>query len=465
MRHHPHFATLSVVRYLRKSVKGPARVQPAGKSRLIGWHAIAGAIVLCLVAGDALRSYLTVVWQLEEVASTAEILATVRVDQITSGNSPSDSPNRTVLGRAELLVLRAYPPSALLPGQHLQLEYEQRPDGNLTPSGPDVPPLHIGSIFVVPLKPNPTPDRGAWRLIADEGIGTVIPAIEHQVPFPAQPKNKREYLLQEVAAALAAGSPAETVREASYLAHQTTNGYAPEIMELLDSPVNGNTERWALIAASLVSALGIPRPTIADFISGRYDASVQSGPGSLAEFSVRRVARSDDGKRQLIHQFLNLSDLNEWGTGPALQEFAQSPLLVKELRSMLQDQRPGSLYVAYDVLKAGQSGIATTAVNTAFAYVNGASHRRSDLQAACWVIRDFSTDKQYAEFITDIKGYQYRDQKRYDELWRNTIWSDNERERAVLDILRADQRADSSGIRYRDIATSELARLDSLKRP
>jgi hypothetical protein len=179
--------------------------------------------------------------------------------------------------------------------------------------------------------------------------------------------------------------------------------------------------------------------------------------------SIRRIAKSSDGKEKLIRQFLNLSDLVEWGTGIALQEFVQAPSLVAELRSMLRSHRPGSLYVAYDVMKAGQHSIVATAMDAAFSYVKGASTRRPDIQAACWAIRDFGTDAQFKEFLDVIRRYQYQDQKKYDELWRNTIWSDNERERAVLDILLADQRMYDSSFRYSDVARGELARLSASK--
>ncbi|PYT63369.1 MAG: hypothetical protein DMG42_36375, partial [Acidobacteria bacterium] len=136
---------------------------------------------------------------------------------------------RTVLGRAELLVLRTFPLSAIRSGEHIQLDYEQLADESSRMNGPDVPPLHPGSTFIVPLKSNPKPASDAWRLIADEGIGTVIPAIEGEALFPMQSKSGREYLLQEVASALSRGTREEMLREASYLAFQTTNGYASEM--------------------------------------------------------------------------------------------------------------------------------------------------------------------------------------------------------------------------------------------
>jgi hypothetical protein len=435
------------------------------KLRFSVWRYIGIVITVIGISLSAvlLRSYPTTVLQLDEVASTASVLATVRVEHTIRGSSLSASPNRTVLGRAELVVLRAFPPSALHPGQHIQLKYEQLPEGSSPMNGPDVPPLNAGSVWVVPMKPNPKPQDEPGCLIADEGGGTVIPAIEQQIRLPVQAQDKREYLLREVAAALSAGTREEALREGSYLTLQTTAGYAVEMMQLLVSAINGDTDRWAFVSASLVSPLGIPRPSIADFVSGTYGADATRWRGSLAELSVRKVAKSREGREKLINQFLNISDLNEWGSGIALQEFAQAPTLVKELRTMLEAHRPGSLYVAYEVMKAGQHHIVATAMNTAFAYVNDEFKRQSDIQAACWVIRDFGTDAQFKEFLSDLRRYQYQDQKQYDELWRNTIWSDNEREHAVLDILLADQRMYDSVQRYSDIARGELARLSTPK--
>jgi hypothetical protein len=231
-------------------------------------------------------------------------------------------------------------------------------------------------------------------------------------------------------------------------------------MRLLTTAAHGNTERWALISASLVSSLGIPRPTIADFSASKYGTNPASWRGSLFEAAVQRVLISRSGKERLIHQFLDISDLAVWGPGITLQEFAQEPSLVQELGLMLQSQRPGSLYVAYDVLKAGPNKIRAAATATALAYVNGPPKNQSEIQAACWLIRDFGTEGQFSQLLGAIRKYQYEDPKRYDELWRNTIWSDNARERAVLEILLADQRMYDASQRYGDIARYELARLD-----
>src|SRR5882724_9360711 len=107
---------------------------------------------------------------------------------------------------------------------------------------------------------------------------------------------------------------------------------------------------------------------------------------------------------------------------------------------MLELRRAGSLSVARDILSAGQKEIFGDATALALYYISTPGTSPSELQPACWVIRDFGTDEQFSRFISEIRKSQYRDRHHYDELWRNTIWSDSKRERAVLEILLADQR-------------------------
>ena len=68
------------------------------------------------------------------------------------------------------------------------------------------------------------------------------------------------------------------------------------------------------------------------------------------------------------------------------------------------------------------------------------------------MILDFGTDAQFARLVGEVRSSQYRDPRRYDDLWRNIIWSDNARERAVLDILLNDNRVYQPNLRYSDIA-------------
>jgi hypothetical protein len=131
---------------------------------------------------------------------------------------------------------------------------------------------------------------------------------------------------------------------------------------------------------------------------------------------------------------------------------------------MLELRRAGSLSVARDILSAGQKEIFGAATALALHYISTPGTSASELQPACWVIRDFGTDEQFNRFISEIRKSQHRDRHHYDELWRNTIWSDSKRERAVLEILLADQRIFAGNQRYSDIARYELTRIQTGKR-
>jgi len=438
------------------AMRQPRRFQRAQSHFLIAF--------LCICAIPVCQSFPTNVWQFEEIAKTAKVFATVKVASVNRSSFPWGTGKRTVTARAHLLVLRSFPASAISAGETIQLDYETLPPGDSGMSGPSVPDFQPGSILIVPLKSNLSPGTDPWRLFADEGGGLVIPAIEPGPGFANRPKNGMEYILQEVASALAAGRREDVFREAWYLGitMQRTDEYASDIMRLLETKVAGDEDRWALISASLVSSFGVPRPTFEEFIAGKYGANPGRWPGSLVEASARRLARFDHAEGELTRQLLSISDINEWGAGIALQEFAQNTSLVQELSSMLRERRPGSLNVALNVMKAGQKKIRDAAVADALATIRDPAANHSETQAACWVLRDFGDGAQFNQLVRAIKEYQYRDKKRFDELWRDTLWSNNLRERDVLEILLADERMYESGQRYSDMAKVELDRVNAL---
>jgi hypothetical protein len=151
------------------------------------------------------------------------------------------------------------------------------------------------------------------------------------------------------------------------------------------------------------------------------------------------------------------------GVGLTLREFAQEPSLTRELSKMLKARSPGALSVAHSVLIAGQKEILEDATALSFYYLSTPGAKPFEFHFACWVIRDFGTDEQFARLLGEIRSSQYHDQRRYDELWRNIIWSDNDRERAVLEILLKDNRMYQPHERYSDIARGELTRIQARK--
>ena len=406
------------------------------------------------------QAFVATPWQLEELAQ-APVLATCVVQEINRDSSAVIPGNRAVLAHATLLVLRSFPQLALREGEQIRLDYEALPEGDLGMNGPAVPAITPGAVLVLPLKLNPRPATDSWRLIWDEGLGLVIPATLRRPPSASQATSSRDYVLREVASTMSGGTRTEMSAEAWYLGEQHTARFAAELMPLLNSEVGADQNRWALIAAFLVGSLGVPRPTIADFYSGDPPAEVNNSSGPLIALVLQRLGTSDEAKGRLIHELLAASDTAD--VGVTLREFAQDPRLTRELLAMLKARRSGSLYIARDILIAGQKGILKDAIALAFRYIESPGERHSELLAACWIVRDFGSDKQFSRLLAAIRRYQYQETQHYNELWRDTIWSDNGRERAVLEILLADQRIYEPYLRYSDVARFELARIQARK--
>jgi hypothetical protein len=389
------------------------------------------------------------------------VIVTATVEETSRDSPPAGSNPRVVMAHARLRILRSFPLSAFAAGDRILLDYEALPEGDSGISGPDVPQLKPGYTLAFPLKLNPRPSSTPWRLIADEGQALVIPAIAGEPPFAASPQDGRGFLAHEIASALVAGTRQELFSEASYTSNQ--NAISPDLMTRLESQLVPDDDRWSLIAAAFLSAQPIPRPTVADLRAGKVAGFGDRYSGSLIGAVLQKLGPSQKAKETLIHQLLAYSDLASWGVGMTVPEFAQEPVLLRELHAMLKASRPGALLVARNVLNAGQKDILADAITLSFHYVSTTGAEPSELQPACSLIRDFGTDEQFGRFLGQIRDSQYRHRRRYDELWRNTIWSDNDRERAVLEILLKDDRIYQPNMRYSDVARGELTRLQARK--
>jgi hypothetical protein len=411
---------------------------------------------LCLGFESLCRAYPTSTWTFERLAQ-APVIVTCLVEETIRDSSPPVVGQRIVIAHARLLVLRSLPHSPVQPGDQINLDYEALPERAGRSGGTDVPDLKAGVVFALPLRLNPRPSTGAWRLMADEGGSLVIPAIRREPPFAQQATDGREFLLREIASVLISGMRAEVLREVGYVDGQKT--IAPGLMSLLVSTASVDEDRWALLAALLLGSFGVPRPTVAAFRSGKDTAGGDYFSGSLITLILQRLGDSAEAKERLIHQLLINSDIESWGVGVTLREFAQEPSLIRELHAMLKSASPGALDVARDILGAGQKEVLGDAIALAFNYLSAPVSDPSDLRTACWVIRDFGADEQFSRLVAAVRRSQYEDRHRYDLLWSSTIWSDNARERKVLDLMLDDQRVDESNQKYSDIARGELTRI------
>lgn len=180
----------------------------------------------------------------------------------------------------------------------------------------------------------------------------IVPAVRRLPPFGLPPRNRRDFLLQELGSALIAGTRADVQAAALYARGQKV--IAPDLMSLLVRTAGVDEDRWALIAASLLSSFGVPRPTIAVLRSGKDSTGADYFSGSLITIVLQRLGDSAKARERLIHQLLTNSDIASWGVGVTLREYVHEPSLLRELREMLRSARPGALYVARDLLPPGR---------------------------------------------------------------------------------------------------------------
>lgn len=403
----------------------------------------------------ACEAYPSSTMPFERIAE-APVVVTCLVETTTRDKTPLGR-GGAVAAHATLLVLRTPGPD-ISSGSQIRLDYEALPEGDSGMGGPDVPPLAPGAVFALGLKSNQRPLSAPWRLIQDEGESLVIPAKRGTPLFAGAASNGRDFLLSEIASVLIAGSRAEVLREVKYASGQRT--IATELMRRLDSKLGPDRDRWTLIAASLLSPMGLPRPTVADLRRGKNQAGIDLS-SSLITMVLRRLGASQKDNDRLIHQLLLNSDIASWGVGMTLREFAAEPELIRELRGMLDAHRPGSLYVAFIIGRPRE--LLDTATSVALQYLTRPGSKESDLRISCQIIRDFGTDEQFAQLMEAIQESQYQNRHRYDLLWSAVLWSDNRREYKVLAILLEDHRIFQSNQRYSDVALGELNRLRTLK--
>lgn len=370
---------------------------------------------------DQARAYPTFFWEFEKLAQ-APVLVTCVVQEISREPLLTGFAHRTVTAHTVLRVLRSFPQSTFTAGERIRLDYVALPIGDSGMNGPDVPKLQPGDIFAIPLKLNPEPASAPWHLIAEEGRSLTVPAIVKAPPFIGAPHDGRTFLLREIASTLIGGTRKELFAEAFYAS--TQRSLVPDLMSILEPKLGRADPRWPQIAVSLLSSMGVPRPTVASLRAGKDGTA-----GSLITAVLQKLGPSKKAEDALILGLLANSDIASWGVGMTLPEFAHEPTVLHELRRMLQARHPGVLSVARNILISGQKEILGDAVALSLYYLHTPGTNHSELQAACWVVRDFGTDEQFAR----------------------------------VDLLK-DERIYQSDLRYSDVARGELTRIQQMKK-
>jgi hypothetical protein len=361
---------------------------------------------------------------------------------------------------ATLRVERVHSKLALapVPGDRIIVRYISFGDlaGGISGS-PIWPMFEKGQRAVFPLAPSKErSDR--WSLTADEGINITVPAIDREWRRADAPATPREFIVTELINALANGSPGEQFAASTYM--RESYAYPPEAQGLLDAAIGNDEERWLAVAASIVSSLGIPRPSVAEIMSGANNKDPVRGPILvLLAHALQKGAKREFPDR-LIIKLIDDAPVHAWGSATTLIQFKDSAVLIDRLRDALRRGQKGAVTIAWFLVRNEQRSVLPQALAAAQKLVtNPGPVNMSELQAASGLIRDYGDDAQFSALVVSLRRLKAADVEQYRKLFGAAAYSENKREIELAAVLIDDTREGFPPMRYCDVAAGVLQRL------
>jgi hypothetical protein len=411
-------------------------------------------VVLLLTGNPALvEAGLMKIWQFQETAA-APVLLVGRVLSIQKGERVPDGSlpwkAETLAMTAEIQVLRSYRESVAAKTIKLRF-FAYGPSVTQFVNGypPPLPNIKQGQVLILPLQENKNPAANMWQLIADSGADLTISA-RPEIAISQPPLTARAFLDHEIANTLSRGTPPEVSQLASYLASQYED-LTNELLPLLESAIGDDRQRWAEVAANLLAAQGIPRPSVED---------LQKGPAHqrlfLAQAALQKLKASPDTDNLLIKTWIAEAPLHAWGSANSLLEYAENPTTTETLRQALQDDLAGSSYIAWILAHNNHQANLLEALARALKVVDRPDADGTDLQGAAALLRDYGSDQDLKELATLVRKYQTQNEKFYAALWQYATEDGNPREARVLAVVLQDRRIVFKETRYCDFALGVL---------
>jgi len=405
-------------------------------------------------------------WQLKEAAAApllvvGRVLSVQKGEPVPEGSMPWTA--ETLAMTAEIQVLRSYP-DAMEPAVPERLRvrfFAYGPSVTQFVNGypPPLPSLEPGRVLILPLQENKHPSLEPWQLIADSGVSLTIPARAEMQESEHPPASARVFLLREVANALDSGTPAEVSAVAGYLDKQEED-LTGELMALIGPAIGDDRDRWAEVATNLLAAEGIPRPSVADLLSGK--AELKKWPGrqnvSLAQAALEKLKASRDTDTLLIKTWIAEAPLHAWGSANSLLEYSDNAVTNETLRRALRDDVAGTSYIAWTLARNGDHDILADALARALKVVDRPDAEFSDLQGAAALLEEFGNNEQLTQLANVVRKYQTQDEKFYSLLWQDATGNDNPRSARVLAVVLRDRRIVFGEFRYCDLAVGALER-------
>lgn len=439
------------------------------RSRATRWskrrstRALAAFLVLAAIPSGARAGFIKL-WQLKEAAA-APVLVVGRVLSVQKGERvPEGSVTwtaETFAMTAKIQVLRSYPDSEHIVGEidvHF-LAYGPSVTQFVNGYPPPLPYLKPGRVEIFPLQDNKHPASEAWQLIADSGVDLTIPARAEMPDLEPTAATARVFLDREIANVMSRGTSEEVAAIAGYLVNQYED-LSGELMPLVGSAIGDDRERWAEIATNLLALTGIPRPSIADFLSDK--ANLKDWPGReglfLARAPLAKLEASPETDALLIQTWIAEAPLHAWGSANSLLEFGDNPITTETLRQALGDDVAGTSYIAWTLVRNGHRDTLAEAQARALKVADRPDAGNEDLQAAAALLTEYGTDEQLKQLANLVRKYQSENREFYQMLWQYATSSGDPREVRVLAVVLRDRRVVFKEVRYCDLAVGALGR-------
>ncbi len=414
-------------------------------------------------------------WGLQETAN-APVLIAGRVLSVQRNQRDADASRRwsseVWATTAEIDVLRSYTHAGeTIAANRIRVRFlGYGPSGPpcCSPPAADLPRLESGQVLIFPLLENANPASEPWRLIGDSGEYLTIPTAATLPESQGPPATARLFLLREIANSLGRGEPLDVAAAGRYIASQDLAGgqdLTGELMPLLEPVIAEDRQRWAEVATNILAGEGIPRPIIAELLSGnpqpadlRYRKSLL-----LAQAALRKLGASSDTDTLLIKTLIAEAPLHAWGSGATLAEYANNPVATETLRQALRADLPGSSWIAFGFVRGGHRDVLPDALVRALKVADRPGADGTDLQGAAGLLRDYGSDRDLDKLAALVQKYQTRNKRFYSVLWQYATEAGNPREARVLAVVLRDRSLlyelpNYGPVRYCDFAVGVLER-------
>ncbi len=408
--------------------------------------------VICLVISAAAQASLIAPIPIGKLAE-APFIVVARVESTQPGplvTAGAAADSHTHRSSAVLRILRSMPE---FPGSQIQLNYFSTTSGSSN-GHPTYPNLEAGisSVFAV------VPDGSNWKLVVEEGFGSLVPAIE-STPDGGALATKRDFILRELLNAIEHGSYTDLYRFSAFLQFRSPEELNNAIFAALKARLAPGDRRWLDLSTALLGTMGMPRQKLDDFIaSNGKGRALLFGPDNLAARTLREVPEPQR-REGIVRNMLRYSAIHPWGSAVTLSsDFKDDPLLLQLLPGYLERNQKGAVDIACWLINSGQMTLLDPARNAALHVVMDHTADYSEINLASRLILEHGTDAQFDQFIGVIKDAKARDVARYSQLWQVVFGGKQPRVIRILAVLMDDERPAAPGMSFRfcDYAASQL---------